>query len=79
MTFCCKGVCDTLEVDRVPTGLRYKLGHKRCTLCSIFLETDCNRCPCCGVRLRTKSRNKKSRKKLYINNVKHILNIKKSN
>jgi len=58
MTFCCKGICDTLEVDIVPTGLHYKSGHKRCSMCSIFVKTTNLQCPCCGARLRTKSRNK---------------------
>ncbi|BDQ30393.1 MULTISPECIES: hypothetical protein [Nitrosopumilus] len=59
MTFCCKGICENLELTPVPTSLRYRLGHKRCTMCSIFVETEKLSCPCCGVRLRTKSRNKK--------------------
>ena len=63
MTFCCKGICETLEIDVVPTGLRYKSGQKRCSMCSIFVQTTELGCPCCGVRLRTKSRNKRSRKK----------------
>lgn len=66
MTFCCKGICESLELTSVPTSLRYQLGHKRCTMCCTFVETKNLRCPCCGVRLRTKSRNKKhSEKELF--------------
>ncbi|PJC49813.1 MAG: hypothetical protein CO032_08035 [Nitrosopumilales archaeon CG_4_9_14_0_2_um_filter_34_16] len=66
MTFCCKGLCDTLEIDIVPTGLRYKFGHKRCSTCSIFVKTTNLGCPCCGTRLRTKSRSRKHLKKMII-------------
>lgn len=65
MTFCCKGICDTLEIDVVSTALRYELGHKRCTMCSVFVQTSSLGCPCCGARLRTKSRNRRSRKKAF--------------
>ncbi|MDH3488099.1 MAG: hypothetical protein OEL82_08655 [Nitrosopumilus sp.] len=59
MTFCCKGICDDLEITTVSNSLRYQVGQKRCTMCSIFVETENLKCPCCGVRLRTKSRNRK--------------------
>ena len=57
----CKGICIQYEGPKVPNGLRYDLGHKRCTYCSLFLDTDENRCPCCKVVLRTKPRNKSKR------------------
>ncbi|EIJ65320.1 hypothetical protein BD31_I0992 [Candidatus Nitrosopumilus salaria BD31] len=59
MTFCCKGVCDTFHEKPLSNIARYEAGQKRCTLCSMFFETTNLRCPCCGARLRTKSRNKK--------------------
>lgn len=58
MTYCCRGICDSLEVDRVPTSLRYKSGQKRCSMCSIFVKTTNHQCPCCGALLRTKPRKK---------------------
>ena len=80
LTFCCRGLCDRLKTVTVPNYLRYELGHKRCTLCAVFVEKDNFRCPCCGARLRTKSRNKKHHEDdLLINNVKHALNTNKSN
>ena len=66
MTFCCKGICETLQIEGVPTGLIYQSGYKRCSMCSIFVKTTNLRCPCCGVRLRTKSRNKHSRKNISL-------------
>nr|WP_083879805.1 MULTISPECIES: hypothetical protein [Nitrosopumilus] len=66
MAFSCKGICDSLMEEPVPSGLRYKLGQKRCTLCGIFVKTTNLRCPCCNARLRTRSRNKKhSRKRIH--------------
>jgi len=62
MTFCCKGICETFEIDIIPTGLQYGSGHKRCSVCSIFVKTTEIGCPCCGVRLRTKSKHKRSKK-----------------
>jgi len=64
MTFCCKGVCDTLETDVVATSLRYTSGQKRCSTCSIFIQTTALGCPCCGTRLRTKSRHRQRLKKM---------------
>ena len=59
MTFCCKGICVDLDATTVSNSLRYELGQKRCTMCSIFVETEKLRCPCCGAMLRTKSRHRK--------------------
>ena len=59
MGFCCKGFCVDFKAKRAPNGSRYEHGQKRCSLCSLFLSTQNARCPCCGVILRTKSRNKR--------------------
>ncbi len=45
-------------------GVHYALGHKRCQVCSLFINWDGLWCPCCGNRLRTKPRNKKYKQKL---------------
>lgn len=59
MTFCCKGICDGIKADSIPNISRYQSGQKRCSLCAIFLDTSDLGCPCCGARLRTKSRNRR--------------------
>ncbi|RJQ26200.1 hypothetical protein C4565_07305 [Candidatus Parcubacteria bacterium] len=70
MTFICRGICDFMQ----KTTSRYNNGAKRCSMCSCFFETDDLHCPCCGAKLRTKSRNaslKNGRKesKQRVNNV----------
>ena len=40
---------------------RYLRGQKRCQVCQIFLKWNGKWCPCCGTKLRTKSRNWKYR------------------
>ena len=54
----CRGICVQLEGVSMSNALRYKSGQKRCTFCSLFLDTLEIRCPCCKVILRTKSRSK---------------------
>jgi hypothetical protein len=59
MGYSCKGVCESLKGKSIPNGSRYTSGQKRCSLCCLFFSITSNRCPCCSVLLRTKSRNKK--------------------
>lgn len=54
----CKGICEDFKGLSMPNFLRYKSGQKRCTVCSLFLDVDDIRCPCCGAVLRTKTRNR---------------------
>jgi len=55
----CRGICIQYETPKTANKLRYKLGHKRCTYCGLFINTLDARCPCCKATLRTKPRNKK--------------------
>ncbi|MDE0527068.1 MAG: hypothetical protein OXI27_10890 [Thaumarchaeota archaeon] len=49
----CKGIC-----ARYTTRRRYVNDKvKSCSTCNIFIETDKIKCPCCGLRMRTGSRN----------------------
>ncbi len=57
----CRGICIQYETPKTANKLRYKLGHKRCTYCGLFINTLDVRCPCCKATLRTKSRNKKKK------------------
>ncbi|MBT5842752.1 MAG: hypothetical protein HOH78_04120 [Thaumarchaeota archaeon] len=59
MGYVCKGMCNRLEIERIPNGSKYELGQKRCTLCSLFMTVSGFRCPCCSALLRTKPRGKK--------------------
>jgi len=60
----CKGICTRHKAQKPITGGRYNNGQKRCQICEIFIETDKIHCPCCGLKLRTKPRNKKYKDKL---------------
>lgn len=54
----CKGLCQLLSfpLERLRGGrkLFYVLGYKRCKTCAYFTRTESLRCPCCGMRYRTK-------------------------
>ena len=62
----CKGVCSNHAVKKPRTtkGGRYESGHKRCSICEIYIIWDGKSCPCCGCNLRAKPRNSKARRKL---------------
>ncbi len=53
----CRGICIQYESPKTANKLRYRLGHKRCTHCGLFINTIDARCPCCKATLRTKPRN----------------------
>jgi len=59
LTNFCKGICINYKHTALHNGIKYESGLKRCTECQIFMNVEGIRCPCCSVKLRTKSRNKK--------------------
>lgn len=61
MGMVCKGTCVRYRAPPSVRMSRYDNGQKRCQVCSIFLTWIGDSCPCCGVKLRTKSRNYKTR------------------
>ncbi len=57
----CKGICSKYKAKSSGTGNKlgkYANGQFRCQQCEIFIKWEGRYCPCCGVRLRTKPRNK---------------------
>ena len=58
----CHGLCEYQKSPSIKNNL-YKMGHKRCSLCTLFFVTDEIRCPCCKTRLRVKSRTRKRKLK----------------
>lgn len=55
----CRGICETMKAVPVPNGMRYEMGHKRCSFCGLFFSIPDIRCPCCKAVLRTKPRGKR--------------------
>ena len=55
----CRNICVMHEAESVSNKIRYKIGHKRCTFCGIFLDIEDARCICCRAVLRTKARSRK--------------------
>ena len=55
----CKGICVRHKAMKSLGIGRYSTGQKRCQICETFLKWDGLWCPCCGYRLRTRSRNPK--------------------
>ena len=67
MSASCKGLCIRFESKTFGNIPKYENGFKRCSYCSVFMKTDVLRCPCCALKLRTKSRvNPKRRGNLYV-------------
>ncbi len=58
----CKGICIRYRAIKVFGQLRYGIGQKRCSMCSMFIWWDGMWCPCCHYRLRTSPRSGKARK-----------------
>jgi len=56
MSFNCKGVCTRYQAKKPKEG-RYASGQKRCSFCNVFMNWDGFWCPCCGSKLRLRSRN----------------------
>ena len=54
MSYKCKGRC---EHEYRGSIVGYYKGNKRCSTCEYSKKTDDNRCYCCGVQYRTRSRN----------------------
>ncbi len=52
----CNEICTQYKVKANLLMGRYEAGQKRCQRCDIFIIYDGVWCPCCGCRLRTKSR-----------------------
>jgi len=63
MAATCRVICIHSKGITMSNEERYKNGQKRFTYCNLFLETSDVRCPCCKIMLRTKSRNRLSRRK----------------
>ena len=57
MSFNCKGVCTRYQAKKPKEG-RYTSGQKRCNFCNVFFNWYGLWCPCCGSKLRLRSRNR---------------------
>ena len=55
----CTGKCEVYRATRPAKSGRYESGQKRCQRCDIFLQWSGLWCPCCGLRMRVKPRNRK--------------------
>jgi hypothetical protein len=63
----CKGICHKYKaIKPALPDTRYGIGQKWCNLCDVFINWDKNKCPCCGLMLRTRPRDTKSREQLRI-------------
>lgn len=56
MSFGCKEVCTRYKAKKPKEGC-YASGQKRCNFCYVFMNWDGFWCPCCGSRLKLRSRN----------------------
>ena len=61
----CRGICAFYKTSGIRNAEKYLLGHKRCTYCSLFLDVEEYRCPCCKTKLRTKARGRRQRKDIH--------------
>ncbi len=61
----CVEICRRYKVKKAGNQSRYANGQKRCNTCEIFLYWEGFFCPCCGVKLRSKPRDGKCRRKIF--------------
>jgi hypothetical protein len=62
----CNGTCSKYSVKKIiPRNVgHYESGHKRCSICEIFIIWDGKKCPCCSCKLRSKPRSMKGKDRL---------------
>ena len=61
--YACNGVCEKYRaISKMKSALRYKNGQKWCSQCTLFMEYEGLRCPCCSVSLRINPKSRKSKK-----------------
>jgi len=64
MTVTCKGLCNRFDSKSFGNENKYENDYKRCSFCGVFMKISGLCCPCCILKLRTKSRvNLKRRRK----------------
>ncbi len=65
----CKGICSKHAIKKPSTKSvgRYESGHKRCSICEVYLIWAGRNCPCCGTALRAKPRYAQGRDKIVQN------------
>ena len=56
MAASCRGLCYRFKSHSFGNMCRYVDGYKRCSYCDVFMKITLLRCPCCALKLRTKSR-----------------------
>ncbi len=56
MAASCRWLCHRFKSDSFGNLNRYVDGYKRYSYCSVFMKITSLRCPCCTLKLRTKSR-----------------------
>lgn len=64
----CKGACNKIPKSQ-PRRSRVYDRFGRCTVCEVWIELPCVKCPCCKTILRSKPKRSSNRKKyIGINN-----------
>ena len=59
----CNSICQKFVAKKPLDGGRYANGQKRCNFCSKFILWGGIFCPCCGCKLRNRTRTKNLREK----------------
>lgn len=70
----CKGICTNYKAKK-SGGLRYFVGQKYCTSCSIFIEWNDICCPCCKQKLRSKPRRKSHKANLVKYKIQNAMSL----
>ncbi len=58
----CKGICERFKAKDFKGKIRYEIGQKHCSKCSVFISYQKVRCPCCQCILRITPRSNRCRK-----------------
>lgn len=60
----CSGICKRYKATKQSQQSHYEVGHKRCSVCELFVKWEGNNCPCCGMQLRHKPRGTLGRQRM---------------
>jgi hypothetical protein len=71
----CRNLCERLDSKIIVGESRYGLGKKYCRRCEVHFLHGGWFCPCCGIRLRLSSTNRKDKERLRQNQRHNVLNV----
>jgi len=74
----CKGIYIRHKAQKPSNSGRYASGQKRCQICELFINWEGLWCPCCGYRLRIRTRPRTLKYKAKLRSLEEIKRAQQS-